>query len=540
MKQDSEGTPNPLNPRSRMVDAEEDSPVMESVEVDQIQETDEYEERPERPVAKSVDGMNHMARTSSVSARVLNGGQARRASISRANRRPMITEAMISESMMVGTVPVPAAGAKSGGASRTADTEATSREMASGTAAGLSTKAVASEKGGKKKAMPWLILGLILLLAGIGCGVAAWCLKPECNNDKVTAAVLKLLSGDLPRNISVDGEVSVTTTGGILPFSDLQLDFTTDIDLKTTNQSADISVTTNLTDGQEFSFDASEVHLAEGDLYLRLDGVAGALTNYVEDCSSGNADCAEETAVKSVIADCDEDETDCVEAIDCDDDLNCLTEISTTDYGVLDSVGLFEVIEGEWIRIPNSDFSSVESIVDINILEDSPAQCLIDAAGNLGSYQKNLTENYKNSAFVTYSTENLPVVRKKYDLYRLGFDNEKLAGFINSLSNKGFMNEMVSCLGGEAVRTTVTAEQVAEITAELPTIYVEIDSNYNFTRAYLTMANDTDTAVADLQLSYPDKLTIEEPSNYISISEALTKVLSQFYSVDDITASDED
>ena len=71
---------------------------------------------------------------------------------------------------------------------------------------------------------------------------------------------------------------------------------------------------------------------------------------------------------------------------------------------------------------------------------------------------------------------------------------------------------------------------IEKIFENFPTIYVEIDDNYNFTRVYfkVTAGDETSsmTTTADLALSYPAKLEVAAPDDYIDMSTLVNNLVT--------------
>ena len=95
---------------------------------------------------------------------------------------------------------------------------------------------------------------------------------------------------------------------------------------------------------------------------------------------------------------------------------------------------------------------------------------------------------------------------------------------------------------------------ISSIFAGFPTVYVEVDDEYNFTRVYFKattagseVVEDCEcvtapcdcgevgptsmTITADLNLTYPNKLEITEPDEYIDMSNLVNKLLTNIFSV---------
>lgn len=357
----------------------------------------------------------------------------------------------------------------------------------------------------KKKGKGALIaLLIVIIVAVIGAAVAAIViLKPFSGGDKVPAAVSKLMSGGLPDKTSLAGTITMTTSDEASAVQEIVVNFNTGIKLATLENVATATVTAVFADESEFSFDADEIHTAGGDLYLRLSGIANALDNYVPMTVDATTNCIDDGTGLT----------------------NCGTTTTTT--SVLDSIGVFEVIDDEWIRIPSTQFSTVMSVVDA---DESQTQCLVNAAGDLGKYGQDFVSKYQANQFIAYSTENLGITKKKNTLYKISFDNEELANFINSMATSGFANALLACMGGTATINEITVESVSEMTSLFKSFYVEIDNNNNFTRVYFTLApTDTTAVTVDLDISYPTNISFEEPESYLDFSEVLQRLLGQFY-----------
>ena len=376
----------------------------------------------------------------------------------------------------------------------------------------------------KKKKTGMIVAILACLLIAVGCGVTAILLTLNSKNtDAVPSALGKMLRGDMPKLVSMEGNITITPTNDNTPYSLLTIKFHAGINGNTDENYSNAVVTATLPDKNEFSISINEVRMSDGDLYLKLSGISEALSNYNLSSSTNCVDTpGANCASTESISDCEGD--DCTKM--------SIIMPSPSD-SVLDFIGVFDVIDGEWIRIPGSSFKSITHMVPI----DNTTLCLIDAAGKLDEYGKNFADAYDKNSFISYSTEKLPVTQKKDQLYQLIFDEQKLAGFINSMSNLGFMNELLACTGGLATNKNVSGDDLTEMIAELPDIYVEVDDNNNFTRVYLDFdlskanlsSGDAYDIVADISLSYPTDINVNGPEEYIDINEVLSTLLTMFY-----------
>lgn len=393
-------------------------------------------------------------------------------------------------------------------------------------------KDVAAEPKKKKSGSKLgIILTIIIILICAGCAAAAiLILKPFDKQDAVPAAILKLMDG-APEITVVDGSIKLETNDETSLASDLTIDFRSGLNNTSSENYVDANITAALTGGTEFSFKANEIHTKDGNLYLKLSGISTALEylylgsmhntqGYVTDCETEFDSEDYECEAEDFIEYYDDDEEDGISGL------------------LIESLGLVDVIDDNWILIPDSNFSNLTSLA-----VDDTTQCLVNAAGKLNQYGKDFAKMYKENQFVTYSTDNISIAKKKDTIYRLSFDAEKMADFINAMNNSGFMNELNACLGNVATNKQVTASDLGEFLTWLPEIYAEIDKDNNFTRVYLESAtknNDCDDCVyikeptytkitADLSFSYPDGITIERPTDYIDFNSVILEMMKQFY-----------
>ncbi len=396
----------------------------------------------------------------------------------------------------------------------------------------------------KKSPKTGLLVAMILLVVAIATGVAAAIilLNPfGKSNDAVPAALSKLLSGKAPTNVAMNGTINVTSNDSNSPFSYMSVNLDGGVNVSAGESFENASVMTTLANGSEFDFDVSEVGTSEGSLYLKLSNIYTELVDYYGDTTglplvydNVNGEQlvepkAETTACNPEAADCQEPGPvidDCV--TDANGVTNCVTPYTPQDpITILNQLGVFDVIDDEWIRIPTTSFDSVTSMTGIN----APAQCLIGAAGKLGEFGSDFASMYQKNQFIEYSTDNIALVKRNSQPYRLTFNKDKLADFINSMNNSGFMNEMLACVGGLATNTTVTANDLDKIISALPSIYVEINEDNDFTRLYMTISS-TDgltSAIVDLSFSYPSSITINEPTVYVDINQVIESIMSQFF-----------
>lgn len=423
------------------------------------------------------------------------------------------------------------------------------------------------KKGGKKKA--FMIGAIVFLMVAIICGATAVAVVMLNNDDRVTKAIDKLLNGQVSSIVQVKGVIDSTTericdsdepdaeTGteteadtktdtssntadttvcGEDSLSTSKIDFDGTFDLKTSLNKISADIRTTYSNGSEFSLSLDESHNKSGDTFIKIslpEGLVSPSVNTTETVSSNvaspSAEDSEDVTITETqtVTNCanDGDKTNCVST----------TTSATTSVFTLFR-GLFEAINDQWI-LATDDF---EETMQNSALFDNRTTCVINAFGTLPEYSSDLANRYKSNPFITYSTDKLGVSKKKDTLYRLGFDNQKLAAFSNSLSNNGFINELNACANSTATNEQTNARFVQQLLSNLPTVYVEIDDNNNFTRVYFkttTVDGDDSTSInADLSLTYPTELKITDPDDYIPMSEIVERVSASALTINESTS----
>ena len=390
----------------------------------------------------------------------------------------------------------------------------------------------------KKK--PLIIGAIILIMIAVICGAAAIAIFAFNSNggDRVPKAIVKLLNGETSNIINVKGTITmdsnvddVSDGSSIITSYIIDFDGTFDAVSSVNKVSADING--EFISGKEATISVNELRDEAGDIFFKINGLKTLISDRPIVTIDNSTDCVGMEGMDSCVTTTTTTNTTTNTATNCVDGdpyTNCgPSEETTQTISTLDILslysGLFEAVDNQWILV-SGDFS--EEMEGLNIFGNSSA-CIVNAMSTLPEYSKNLASTYNANQFITYSTNNLGISKKKDELYRIGFDADKLASFINALSTKGFMNELNACTGNVATNSTVTSEMVEKVLANFPAVYVEIDNNNNFTRVYFkantTMNDAATTVVADLAISYPAKVEITAPESYVDMSTLLNNAM---------------
>lgn len=353
----------------------------------------------------------------------------------------------------------------------------------------------------KKKKTGLIVCLVILLLALIGGGVAAAILLLGGGGNgsggggggkgSVTGAIVKLLSGkDSATKLGADGTVAVTASSDNIPFKSLDATIKAGYDAETGKSSGKISLTADFGGSSKASVDLDEI-VANKTLYLKLSSKGSVETNCVDGSDKTNC------------GDYDDDDTD----DDTDD------EALELDYSLIVN-SIVQQLGGQWISMTLSD---VTSTVPTTTGGSETAQCIVKAMQN-SSTTIDVAGLYQSNEFVTSSTDNLKITKKKNALYKLGISSEKLANFVNAFNDELGSTEAAKCFDGVE---KVTADDVSNIVSVLPVTYVEVDDNNNFTRLYVSYTTDDGSLgiKADLDIDYNPTIEATAPSSSIKLED---------------------
>ncbi len=359
----------------------------------------------------------------------------------------------------------------------------------------------------QKKKTALLVGMIICLFLAICCGVAAALLFANSNqSDPVAKAVEKLMTGKAPTNVAIDGTIGITSNDMTSPISDAKISLTTQMVVRSMINSSNANIDVNLRNGGSFAIQLDEVYAANGDLYLKVDGITNALSDpYLfqsEALESGlvSPEATEETTTTDIAADQTEE-----------DALLTVTNL----------LQAFESVDGEWIRIPTDEANSLIS----DNAEEGQVNCLANLISGINQSSNSISEAYSRNPFVYSTSKDLTVISEHDPIYRLLVDSDKLSAFINETQNTNFTNSLASCLNDDPA--TLDTQAVVEKLKNLPATYVEVNNDYDFTRIYLEMSSDNEiSTTVDLDLSYPSNVNVPEPVEYKDLSSVLEDIFN--------------
>ena len=394
----------------------------------------------------------------------------------------------------------------------------------------------------KKKGLIFAIIGCVCLLIGIVAAVAAVMMTPK-KTDPVADAVKKIMNGQMPNNVSVDGDISVILNDSSLPVKRLNIALNSKAVLGSmiNDTSAELSLTDS--SNNTVSANINEVYSTDGDIYFELDGITEFLeessalnlltingangttgtvdaTNCVDD-GTGTTNCAQ------IVTDCAGDETDCA----------TISEESVTSEGMttsgssamqsamLDMVkNVAERIDGTWLRIAADELESMKN----NMAGDSGlVSCATNFMTDFNQNSNTAFETYDKYPFISSAEKGSLIASKQNPVYAIRIDSDALTEYINAINNTKLGSTLYTCMGWNN-NASITKSDVAKIVDKLPEMQVEIDKDNNFTRLYITSSVNDGMAnlTVDLNFSYPTNVNIPEPVEYTDYSTFMQSLMS--------------
>ena len=140
-------------------------------------------------------------------------------------------------------------------------------------------------------------------------------------------------------------------------------------------------------------------------------------------------------------------------------------------------------------------------------------ECAASFANDTKNSANEIAMLYQKGPFLASSTENIPIARKSRPVRRIIIDKTNFTNFVESAKDLAAVKNLFSCMGQDKV--DINTEGLVKSIASFPSIYVEVDNQYQFTRLYFEYAGDEWSITIDLDLSYPNNLNIAEPKEYI-------------------------
>ena len=363
-------------------------------------------------------------------------------------------------------------------------------------------KASGTESPKKKKKTGLFIAMVACLFVAVGCAVAAILIFANIGKvDPVKAAVNKLVNGPIPSYVIANGSIDITVNDEDSAVSKLKIDLDSAIIVNSMMNSTTATLTATLDEIGDITAKLTEVYAANGDVYIRVDGILDALENI-------------QTALTP-------------ESIDADQTADLQNAMLTS----LSSIA--ETIDGGWIHLSADELSSTLDSTEVS----GDTQCLVSLASDLRQNRNMLAKAYNDNPFISSTGTASPIVSQNNPIYQLAFDNTKMGDFINAINTTGIIEDLNKCIQSEGDISDINTslEELTTKLDSLPAMYIEVDENYDITRFYTAISTDALGAVVDLSFTYPQDINIIEPDEYTDLAD----LLQQIFAADETQTTDE-
>ena len=395
----------------------------------------------------------------------------------------------------------------------------------------------------EKKHNTGLIIGIIVAIVVLIVGaVLATLALNKGESNPVLAAMDKIMGGNAPKNVVIDGDIDINIKDNGSPISKVRISLDSKLSTVSAINETVAQVTATVRNVGDFNVEFDEVYAGNGNLYFKLDGVIDSLEE------SGILYLLNLTNQMPGIVDCGEDEycqNQEIQSLICEDEEDCdLMEIDDTEFNVLDNgqnilnentinyfvslMDAVELIDGEWLKISVDELGMLSN----GITYDSSISCITNLVSDLNTNSNSAAELYNEYPFVTATNKDVQLASKLYPVYRVSLNSENFANYVNSIQNSKISSDLYSCLGWDN-NVKISSDDAAAIVAEMPETYTEVDKENNFTRLYLESSsiNDSVSMKIDLNFSYPNNISVTEPDEYSDFSDMIKEIMSSMYTL---------
>ena len=304
-----------------------------------------------------------------------------------------------------------------------------------------------------KKKKTGLLVGIAIATVLLICGgiVAAIMIMNANGGDAVSQAIKKIAEGNAPANTAINGTINIVPKSTNSPVKGFKIAVDSKAASKSMLNSTEVEVTATFQEGEEVSFNVDEVYAANGDLYLKLDGITDAIRDYSYlSTVTMNNDFTEEYDSNCIEDEngemnCEADEIE----IDCasDNDEDCVggteepvfAEQDDTTLEMIESLsGLTSMLDGEWLRVPMEQIGQLTNTVGTN----NGVACVANFMSEANKNNNSISSAYNKNAFITSTTEGVTIASKNNSpVYKVTIDTNKLEGFVNSVQDLEFVKD---------------------------------------------------------------------------------------------------
>ncbi len=403
-----------------------------------------------------------------------------------------------------------------------------------------------------------VIIGAVATFALLLIGVVAGVFFLKFNQkDPVAAAIEKLLSGGAPSNIQVAGTITGSDTSGTSLIGDgnCSIGLNATVNVSSLMNQADLNISCDNVPGT--TLEVSEISTTK-DTFIKLAGLSDFLEGMLYS----------DEYVPETIDDVDIYEDDEIDEDDNAEEEDNTVPVTSGEEDFMDSFSdfvlqlfamIFGQVDSEWIKLDNSSMD----LIDVDAFLPTNSSCSGELVSSLRGNFNLVSEFYQKAPFITSTTEGVTLAQKNSQVYKVVIDSKKYRAFIESLDRQGVFEDYSACVAEHTMvdnciddvtglptncitvydgdeedekitndNGTVSAsplDSIYNLPSTLPTLYVEVDNNYNFTRIYLTSRTDELSYTADFALTYPETVNITDPEDYLTMDELFDESLIQAF-----------
>lgn len=337
-----------------------------------------------------------------------------------------------------------------------------------------------------------IVAGCVLLIGGI---IAAIIIMMGANKgDAVAAAMQKIMNGEAPKNVAIDGTIDILLNNENIPFKRININLDSDIMVGSMINTSSAVLTFTDNSDNDYSVEFEEVYAANDDLYFKIEGASDAIKN---------------SGILNLMGGVDTDDEDTAAELDA-------------------VIGLVKSAEGVYLRISSDEMNALKQQ---SVGNEGSMSCVTDLVSNLDKNTNSAIQLYSKYPFIASTDKNIPIASKQNPIYQIWVDSEQFYGYATEMQNTQIAQSLYECMGLED-NVTITEEDIEAFTSKMPKVYAEVNADNNFTRLYFEsdISNGAATATVDLGFSYPTNINVSEPVEYTDFSEFLQTIFKSMYS----------
>lgn len=394
----------------------------------------------------------------------------------------------------------------------------------------------------KRKGLTAVLITLaVLLVLGGGAFAVAYIVSNQPANI-AASAINNLLNA---KQVIVDGSVDLSITDNQLGLQSLNFDF--DTQATETGQTTTANINAKFTDGTEISaVNLGGVIMQNGSLYLKASGLSDAysssLSDKVTEYVTNNYIASYDNSIINLCREYSNDTelfTQCLSSADLGNNPAARTALENMIKQTTDVIGeVVNTIDGQWIEISVDDVLNHEVFASLSASErqsiNNMYDCVVDKRNNFTSYGNELSNLYSQNSFLVMNAG-------QNSFYDISLDASNLANYLNAISRSRFASDLAACANTstDSISTNITANDVANITSQLPSISAKFDGifNHHLTELKINDRKDAYTLTSDLKFSYPNNINVAAPGNTRPVTDIINDISQQIQSLERINYS---